>query len=32
MPFICEPGQTRPDVVPGALHTLKATPTSVHWG
>jgi acetamidase/formamidase len=32
MPFICEPGQTRPDVLPGALHTLKATPTSVHWG
>jgi acetamidase/formamidase len=32
MPFICEPGQTRPDVLPGALHTLRATPTSVHWG
>lgn len=32
MPFICEPGQTRPDVVPGALHTLKATPQTVHWG
>jgi len=32
MPFICEPGQTRPDVVPGALHTLKATPETVHWG
>lgn len=32
MPFICEPGQSRPDVLPGALHTLKATPNTVHWG
>jgi acetamidase/formamidase len=32
MPFICEPGQTREDVIPGALHTLKATPQTVHWG
>ncbi|CAN5266307.1 hypothetical protein BH10PSE4_BH10PSE4_04070 [soil metagenome] len=32
MPFICEPGQTRPDVLPGALHTLMATPKTVHWG
>ena len=32
MPFICEPGQTRADVLPGALHTLKATPSTVHWG
>jgi acetamidase/formamidase len=32
MPFICEPGQTRPDVLPGALHTLMATPDTVHWG
>ena len=32
MPFICEPGQSRPDVLPGALHTLLATPSSVHWG
>ena len=32
MPFICEPGQSRPDVLPGALHTLKATPDTVHWG
>ena len=23
MPFICEPGQTRPDAAPGALHQLK---------
>ncbi|WP_426030100.1 acetamidase/formamidase family protein [Caulobacter sp. DWP3-1-3b2] len=32
MPFICEPGESRPDVLPGALHTLLATPSSVHWG
>ena len=32
MPFICEPGKTRPDVIPGALHTLPATPETVHWG
>jgi acetamidase/formamidase len=32
MPFICEPGQTRADVVPGALHRLSATPQTVHWG
>jgi len=32
MPFICEPGQTRADVVPGALHHLPATPQTVHWG
>jgi acetamidase/formamidase len=32
MPFICEPGQSRPDVLPGALHTLRATPQTVHWG
>ncbi len=32
MPFICDPGQTRPDVAPGALHTLPATPETVHWG
>lgn len=32
MPFICEPGQSRLDVPPGALHTLKATPDTVHWG
>ncbi|HJV40327.1 acetamidase/formamidase family protein [Caulobacter sp.] len=32
MPFICEPGQTRPDIVPGALHCLPATPKTVHWG
>jgi acetamidase/formamidase len=32
MPFICEPGQTRPDILPTALHTLNATPATVHWG
>ena len=32
MPFICEPGRTRPDVLPTALHTLNATPETVHWG
>src|SRR6266581_3527728 len=32
MAFICEPGETRPDTVPGALHHLKATPKTVHWG
>jgi len=32
MAFICEPGETRPDTEPGALHTLRATPENVHWG
>lgn len=32
MPFICEPGRPRADVVPGALHRLPATPQTVHWG
>jgi len=32
MAFICEPGDTRPDTEPGALHTLRATPENVHWG
>ena len=32
MAFICEPGRTRPDTLPGALHQLKATPKTVHWG
>jgi acetamidase/formamidase len=30
--FICEAGQTRPDTQLGALHHLKATPATVHWG
>ena len=32
MAFICEAGETRPDTAPGALHQLKATPKTVHWG
>src|ERR1700677_1571283 len=32
MAFICEVGETRPDTLPGALHHLKATPQTVHWG
>ena len=32
MAFICEAGESRPDVSPGALHHLKATPKTVHWG
>ena len=32
MAFICDHGQQRTDVTPGALHILKATPQSVHWG
>ena len=32
MAFICEAGETRPDTAPGALHHLRATPKTVHWG
>ena len=32
MAFICEPGEARTDVRPGALHNLPATPKTVHWG
>jgi acetamidase/formamidase len=32
MAFICEAGEVRPDTVPGALHHLRATPKTVHWG
>ena len=32
MPFLCEPGDRRPDTEPGALHILRATPQTVHWG
>ena len=32
MAFICEAGETRVDIVPGALHSLPATPKTVHWG
>lgn len=32
MAFICEPAETRADTLPTALHTLNATPKTVHWG
>ena len=32
MPFFCDDGETRPDTKPAALHQLKATPKTVHWG
>jgi acetamidase/formamidase len=32
MAFICDAGETRADTAPGALHTLPATPATVHWG
>jgi len=32
MAFICEGGETRASAPPGALHHLKATPQTVHWG
>src|SRR3984957_2881121 len=32
MPFICDDGGERPDTAPGALHRLKATRKTVHWG
>ena len=32
MAFFCDDGQARRDLPPGALHQLKATPRSVHWG
>ena len=32
MPLICEAVEDRPDLVPGALHHLRATPKTVHWG
>ena len=32
MAFICKPGQTRDVPAPGALHTLRATPETIHWG
>lgn len=32
MAFICEAGPTRPEAAIGALHALKATPETVHWG
>ena len=32
MALICSPGEMRPDVPPRHLHTLAATPQTVHWG
>jgi acetamidase/formamidase len=32
MTLICTHGARRHDVKPGALHTLRATPRTVHWG
>ncbi|MDB5461825.1 MAG: Acetamidase/Formamidase, partial [Phenylobacterium sp.] len=32
MAFFCDDGQERPDLAPGALHQLRATPQTVHWG
>ncbi len=32
MPLICRSAERRPDTLPGALHTLHATPRTVHWG
>jgi acetamidase/formamidase len=32
MAFICEAGETRADLAPGALHQLRASPETVHWG
>ncbi|MFZ0269506.1 acetamidase/formamidase family protein [Caulobacter sp.] len=32
MAFICDAGESRADTAPGALHTLPATPATVHWG
>ena len=32
MAFFCIDGESRQDLAPGALHQLKATPKTVHWG
>ena len=32
MAFFCTDGESRRDLAPGALHQLKATPKTVHWG
>jgi acetamidase/formamidase len=32
MGFFCQAGEDRRDLAPGALHQLKATPKTVHWG
>jgi hypothetical protein len=32
MALICKQGETRATTMPGALHKLKATPETIHWG
>lgn len=32
MTLVREQSQTRPSIKPGALHELKATPETIHWG
>jgi acetamidase/formamidase len=32
MALICDYGEDRHNITPGALHILKATPETVHWG
>ena len=32
MPLICQAGEPRRTIAPGALHPLRATPQSLHWG
>jgi acetamidase/formamidase len=32
MAFFCDDGESRADLAPSALHQLKATPKTVHWG
>lgn len=32
MPLTTETGQTRPTIVPGAIHHLEALPQTTHWG
>ena len=32
MALICRSAEPRPDTLPGALHTLRAEPATVHWG
>ena len=32
MALICRSAERRPDIAPEALHTLRATPQTIHWG
>ena len=32
MALICHSAERRPEILPGALHSLRATPETVHWG